>query len=92
MEATMSDHIEANRPNLTAQELGSLLGKMTRKIDKPCLECQMTMRGVTIRREFCSARCRQRNWLRRLNELEPGESITYVRRRRGDPVRTATPD
>lgn len=77
---------------LTPQQLGSLLAKSSKKIDKPCLECNVTMRAVTVRREFCSPRCRQRHWLRRLHNLKSGEEMVYVRRTRGEPGRTAEQD
>lgn len=80
---------ESNSPvALTPQELGALLAKSSRKIDKPCLECRVIMEAVTIRREFCSPSCRQKHWLRRLHNLKPGEEMVYVRRTRGGPGRT----
>lgn len=69
---------ETDPADLTASELGSLLGRKTEKVDKPCLQCQALMTGVTVRREFCSAKCRQKHWRLRLFSLKPGEEMTYV--------------
>lgn len=77
---------------LTSRELGSLLGRKSEKVDKPCLECKAVMKGVTIRREFCSPKCRQKNWLRRLNNLKPGEAMEHFNGpRRHERRRTAIP-
>jgi endogenous inhibitor of DNA gyrase (YacG/DUF329 family) len=51
--------------DLSAQELGALLAGKARRVDKPCLECRTTMRSVTVRREFCSPKCRQKHWRHR---------------------------
>ena len=84
--------IELSPPTLTPQELGSLLGKASEKVTKPCLECGVEMVDVTIRREFCAPRCRQKNWLRRFKNLRPGEEMPKVNGpRRSGRRRTAEP-
>lgn len=80
-----------NSHDLTASELGTLLAHKTRKVDKPCLECKTTMKEVTVRREFCSPKCRQKNWRNRLYGLKPGEEMVYVNHRRA-PSRSPEPD
>lgn len=67
----------------SASELGAMLSQKVRRITKPCLQCGRPMTNVTVRREFCSPRCRQKHWLRRLNSLAPGEPMIYVRRQKG---------
>jgi hypothetical protein len=63
---------------MTPQELGSLLGRSTRKVVGRCLQCAGEMVDVTVRRAFCSARCRQKHWRTRQNGLKPGEPMPYV--------------
>jgi hypothetical protein len=76
--------------DLSAQELGALLAGKARRVDKPCLECRTTMRSVTVRREFCSPKCRQKHWRHRLFGLRPGEPMVYVNHRR-EPSHTDEP-
>lgn len=82
---------EIDTAELTAQQLGSLLGQRTEKVSLPCLECGEVMDGVTVRRGFCAPRCRQKSWRRRIKAVTPGGTIERVRPRRADPRHTSEP-
>ena len=76
--------------DLTAAQLGALLAAKTRRVRGSCLQCGSDMAEVTVRRAFCSNRCRQRHWRQRQKGLGSGEPMPLVTAHRIAPTGAAS--